>query len=321
MFKSFFGLSKDPFSLNPDPLFLYANDGTRQALAGLVHGILNRRGFVVLTGESGTGKSTLLRAALSRIPKETLASSLIFNPLLSPDDFIEYAMTDFGIENVAANKSKRILQLQEFLLDNHKAGQISLLMVDEAHLLAPALLEEIRLLTNHETSDCKLLQVVLAGHTDLDQTLDRADLRQLKQRIGVRVSLAPLSPSEVGRYMLSRWNKAGGSDLPFEPGAIQEIATASRGVPRLVNSICDNALIAAYGDDQRQITRDTILEVRRSLRLDSTTNGNASSANQDGDLDLMLPSLQPRVQLGGLEFEPEFIERPKTGRSILGLES
>lgn len=298
MFQSFFGLDRDPFSLNPDPSFLYPNRGTRDALAGLVHGILNRKGFVVLTGESGTGKSTLLRAALLQIPREQLCSSLVFNPTMTPDDLLEFAMADFGIEDIAPTKSRRVLQLQQFLFANYQAGQISLLMIDEAHLLTPAVLEEVRLLTNFETAECKLLQVVLAGHSDLDSTLDLAELRQLKQRIAVRIGLRPLSSGEVAAYIKSRWVKAGGGpNHPFTTEAINEIGAASKGIPRLVNSICDNALITAYGSDERQVTAAMIEDVRRELRLDQITPPRtAASASQTA----------PGVGAGGGRINPLF---------------
>lgn len=269
MYESYFGLEKAPFSLSPDPRFLYAAPRTREAFAGVLHGVLDRRGFVVLTGESGTGKSTLLRAVLTEISPDRLASSLIFNPVVKPEEFLELAMLDFGLSNIPDSKPRRLAYFNDFLIENHNKGRINVLFVDEAHTLTPALLEEIRLLTNFESSDTKLLQIVLSGHTELDEMLERFELRQLKQRIAIRANLRPLqSVNEVGSYILHRWRKAGAKgDLPFHPGAIAAIAHFSLGIPRTINSLCDSCLMLAYGTNKRFIDRGMVIEIAFEMRL------------------------------------------------------
>lgn len=269
MYETYFGLEKAPFSLSPDPRFLYAAPRTREAFAGVLHGVLDRRGFVVLTGESGTGKSTLLRAVLTEISPERLASSLIFNPVVKPEEFLELAMLDFGLSNIPESKPRRLAYFNDFLIENHNKGRINVLFVDEAHTLTPALLEEIRLLTNFESSDTKLLQIVLSGHTELDDMLERFELRQLKQRIAIRATLRPLqSVNEVGSYILHRWRKAGAQgNLPFHPGAIAAIAHFSQGIPRTINSLCDSCLMLAYGSNKRFIDRGMVIEIAVEMRL------------------------------------------------------
>jgi len=305
MYESYFGLERAPFTLSPDPRFLYAAPRTREAFAGVLHGVMDRRGFVVLTGESGTGKSTLLRAVLGEIPAGRLASSLIFNPLVKADEFMELAMLDFGLTDIPQSKAQRLARLQEFLLQNHREGRINVLFVDEAHTLTPELLEEVRLLTNFESSDTKLLQIVLSGHTELDEILDRHELRQLKQRIAIRVGLRPLqSPNEVGLYMLHRWRKAGAKgDLAFLPGAISAIAHYSQGIPRTINSLCDNGLLLAFGAGRKAVDRSMVIDIARDLRLQPVPTvpalGAAPQASAIGSRGVALPppAAAPQVTL------------------------
>lgn len=268
MYESFFGLEKSPFSLSPDPRFLYAAPRLGEAFAGLLHGVVNRRGFVVLTGESGTGKSTLLRALLSEIGTRKVATSLIFNPLVKPEEFLELAMLDFGLADLPASKPQRLARFNQFLMDNYNEGITSVLFIDEAHTLTPALLEEVRLLANFETSDAKLLQIVLAGHTELDELLERHELRQLKQRIAVRVSLQPLRPQDVGPYMRYRWRKAGSKkEMAFTKEAIAAVAYFSQGIPRSINALADNALLQIFGAGKSVVDAQVIAETAKDLRL------------------------------------------------------
>jgi general secretion pathway protein A len=268
MYESFFGLEKSPFSLSPDPRFLYAAPRLGEAFAGLLHGIVNRRGFVVLTGESGTGKSTLIRALLSEIGTRKVATSLIFNPMVKAEEFLELAMLDFGLADLPSSKPQRLARLNQFLIDNHNEGVTSVLFVDEAHTLTPALLEEVRLLANFETSDSKLLQIVLAGHTELDETLERHELRQLKQRIAVRVSLQPLRLQDVGPYMRYRWRKAGSKkEMAFTKEAISAIAYFSQGIPRSINALADNALLQIFGAGKSVVDAQVVAETARDLRM------------------------------------------------------
>ena len=299
MYESFFGLEKAPFTLSPDPRFLYSGERARDAFAGLLHGILNQRGFVVMTGESGTGKSTLIRAVLNEIPRERIASSLIFNPVVKPEEFLELALLDFGLNPVPATKPQRLAMLNDFLLQNHREGKISALFVDEAHTLTPELLEEIRLLTNFETAETKLLQIVLAGHTELDEMLDRHDLRQLKQRIAVRINLFPLpSAVEVGRYMQCRWQRAGASqDLPFEDAAITAVARYSGGIPRTINSLCDNTLMVAFASGSTSIPASIVEEIAMELRLVGNNNGKDAKPIEVKANDLQMPNMSSPIAM------------------------
>jgi type II secretory pathway predicted ATPase ExeA len=266
MYEGFFHLRKSPFGMNPDPSCLFMTTSHREALAGLLYAIHKRKGFVVLTGDAGTGKTTLLRALIQSV--ENVKFSLILTPRVNSDEFLELALLDFGVVDVPAAKSKRIAIFQDLLSELNHQGKSPVLMVDEAHTLSPETLEEIRLLTNFETSDTKLLQIVLAGQQDLGATLNRDDLRQLKQRVEVRMDLRPLAASEVGAYIQHRWTHANGSNPPpFTIDAIDLIARASRGIPRLVNSICDNALLLAYASEDLIINTSHISQVLNDLDL------------------------------------------------------
>src|SRR5450759_2733445 len=248
MYEQFFGLERHPFNMTPDPGVLFLTAQHREALAGLTYAILARKGFVVLTGDAGTGKTTLLTRVLQHLPAQRIRSSVILNSTLSPAEFLEMAMLDFGLTDIPQSKAQRIFKLQQFLLSGYAAGQISALVVDEAHKLSPEVLEEIRLLGNFEFSDQKLLQIVLVGQPELAQTLNRPDLRQFKQRIAVRLTISPLSRGEVHGYVEHRWKQAGGATVPFDAEALEGIERWSGGLPRLINAICDNALLAAYGE-------------------------------------------------------------------------
>ena len=201
MYRNFFGLKDPPFSMAPDARVLFKTEQHLESLAGLIYTILNRKGLAVLTGDAGTGKTTLLTRALQNVTAYGVRSSMIFHPTLGVDDFLELVLLDFGITEVPASKAQRLTCLQQFLLTGHEQGKISVLIVDEAHKLSPALLEEIRLLGNFDHAGEKLLQILLIGQSELDDVLERNDLRQLKQRIAVRLSIAPLSHWQVEQYL------------------------------------------------------------------------------------------------------------------------
>jgi general secretion pathway protein A len=268
MYEQHFGLTRNPFSMTPEPALLYMTAGHREALAGLAYAILERKGFVMLTGEAGTGKSTLLARTLQYLPTSRVVSSVILNPTLTEAEFLELAMLDFGFASVPASKAQRLVQLQEFLLRVKQAGKIAALVIDEAHKLAPAVLEEVRLLSNLELPGEKLLQIVLAGQDELLEMLSRTELRQIDQRIAVRLSLSPLVPADIEQYVALRWTKAGAKSLPpFTPDAYQAIAEVSRGIPRLVNAVCDNALMLAFTDKPPVVTGYHVRDAARDLGL------------------------------------------------------
>src|SRR6266849_146298 len=259
MYERFFGLEKCPGKMTPDPAFLFFTSHHREAVAGLAYAIMNRKGFVVLTGEAGTGKTTVLSKVLHLFP-EKIYSSVIFNPTVTPDEFLEMALFDLGISDVPISKAQRIAKLQHFLLEARTAGKLTALVVDEAHKLSKEVLEEIRLLGNFERADEKLLQILLIGQPELSELLEREDLRQFKQRIALRLSIQPLSSDEVEKYLASRWSTAGGkAPQPFSPAAVAHLLTISRGIPRVINTICDNALMLGVCDADRIITADHIL--------------------------------------------------------------
>ncbi|HUQ93580.1 MAG TPA: AAA family ATPase [Bryobacteraceae bacterium] len=268
MYLDFFGLQKQPFAMTPDPAILMLTPKHREALAGLIFAVNSGKGFVALTGDAGTGKTTLLRKMMGSQPPSKLQFSFVLNPTLTTSEFLESVLLDFGFVDIPVSKAQRLVRFQEFLIRSHAEGKISVLVVDEAHKLTPELLEEIRLLTNFETADQKLLQIILAGQSELIDLLNQQDLRQLKQRVAVWLGIAPIDESRVSEYIRIRWRCAGGgSSVPFSPAAAQLIAKWSRGIPRIINAICDNALTNAFGADVQTIDAPEILEVIRDLHL------------------------------------------------------
>jgi general secretion pathway protein A len=264
-----FGLRKNPFSMTPDPAFLFLTEQHREGLVGLTYAILERKGFGVLTGEAGTGKTTLLNRVLQFLPPTRLQFSLILNPTLTPSEFLEMTLLDFGVEDIPSSKAQRLWKLQNLLIQGRDEGKVSALIVDEAHKLSLEVLEEIRLLGNFEGADQKLLQIVLVGQSELDDILNRQDLRQLKQRVAVRLSIGPLAQAEVAQYIRHRWLRAGGDQPPFSAQATNDIAQASRGIPRLINSVCDNALTRVFSEGSSLVEARHVQAAVTALRLNS----------------------------------------------------
>jgi len=269
MYKGFYNLQRNPFEITPDPSFLFPTKRHNEALASLYYGVTAHRGFVVLTGEVGTGKTLILRSLLGLLQRRDVAFALIFNPTLTPLEFMRYIALDFGLPVTGKAKDELIHVLNGFLLQRHQRGLTTILVVDEAHHLSAEILEEIRLLTNLETSQQKLLQIVLAGQPELDQKLDSHELRQLKQRIALRCHLDPLGMNETREYMARRLQIAGApaAGQIFSEPAIEAVFRHSRGIPRLVNTICENALLSGYAKQAATITPDIIDGVARDLRL------------------------------------------------------
>ena len=269
MYKSFYNLQRNPFEITPDPSFLFPTTRHNEALASLYYGVAAHRGFVVLTGEVGTGKTLILRSLLGLLQRRDVAFALIFNPTLSPLEFMRYIAGDFGLPVTGKAKDELIHVLNGFLLQRHQKGLTTILVVDEAHLLSLEILEEIRLLTNLETSQQKLMQIVLAGQPELDQKLDSHELRQLKQRIALRCHLDALSLNETRKYMGRRLQIAGAPAAGeiFSGPAIEAVFRHSRGIPRLVNTVCENALLSGYAKHAATITPEIIDGVARDLRL------------------------------------------------------
>lgn len=268
MYKQFFHLESEPFTINPDPRFLCMMPHTREALACLQHGIASRKGFIVLTGEVGTGKTTLLRHTLNALHRTRIHSAFIFNPRLDIMDFLEFVLADFGLTPVNRSKSGMIIQLNRWLIDRYRDGEICVIVVDEAQNCSWDLLEEIRLLTNLETSSQKLAQIVLSGQPELETRLRQPNVRQLRQRIALWCRTKPLTATQTGEYIAARLRIAGTTTEIFLPDAIQLIHKASHGIPRLINLICENALIFAYVDQLRQVPASVAYAAIQDLNLE-----------------------------------------------------
>jgi general secretion pathway protein A len=274
MYKTFFGLTRNPFEISPDPYFLFATARHNEALASLFHGVLRRKGFMVVTGEVGTGKTLLVRCLLAILHRQEIASANVFNPCLSPMEFLRYITGDLGLKSVNQDKGLLLLELNNYLIARHRKNTTTVLIVDEAQDLAPELLEEIRLLTNLETSQQKLLQIVLVGQPELDQKIDSSELRQLKQRVALRCQLEPLQEHETRSYILRRLQRAGANShatTVFPDETIVAVHRYSKGIPRLINTVCENALIAAYAEKAQAVRLEVIDEVAKDLRLNVLT--------------------------------------------------
>ncbi len=258
MYESFYGLKEKPFNTTPDPKFLFMTPSHREALAHLVFGVHEQRGFLVLTGEVGTGKTTLLNALLRRIDDSTQVA-FIYNSTLSFDETLEYMLKDFGIHDVGSSRVHRLMALNQFLIERRRAGVKSVAIFDEAQNLEPSILEQIRLLSNFETATEKLLQILLVGQPELKNKLQLPELRQLKQRIGLRCSIRPLTAEETAEYIRTRLRIAGTHDLRlFEERAVQRIAQYAGGIPRVINMVCDHCLVSGYALRKRRIDRDIV---------------------------------------------------------------
>ena len=253
MYLNFYGLREVPFGPTPDPRFLFQSVRHREALAQLIYGVQERKGFIVLTGEIGTGKTTLLRTLLERIDRETPVA-YVHNSSLDIDGLLEYVLQDWGVKSTATTAAQRLFELNEFLIDQHRKGTSPILVIDEAQNLTTETLEAVRLLSNFETTQQKLMQIVLVGQPELRDTLNRPELRQLKQRIGLRCHIGPLSPEETRLYIRHRLRVAGANDAGiFTDAAVQRITEYSRGIPRVINIVCDHCLLSGYADSKRRI--------------------------------------------------------------------
>ena len=268
MYRKFFQLQTSPFGTSPDPRFLYMMPHTREALAGLEYGISERKGFTVLTGEVGTGKTTLLRCALSALGQRRVSTSFVFNPLLDPLDFLEFVLTDFGLTPTSRTKSGMLLQLNRWLIERFRMQETCVVVVDEAQNLSWELLEEIRLLTNLESSSEKLLQIVLSGQPELEEKLRHPSVRQLRQRIFLWCRTQPLTEEQTGEYIVERLRIAGTTNTIFSPEATQAIHRYSRGIPRTINLICEHSLILGYVEQMPLIPESLIAHVAADLELD-----------------------------------------------------
>ncbi len=271
MYCEHFGFVRRPFEMTPDPSFLYLGEAHREGLATLVYGVQSGKGFVLLTGEVGTGKTTLLHALLAQL-ESTTSSAFIFNPRLSPLDFFELVFQEYGIDKKCESKAEYLMRFNEFLIERLANNEQTLLIIDEAQNLSPEMLEEIRLLSNLETPTSKLIQIMLVGQPELNEMLSRPDLRQLRQRIALRHHLRPFDSREMADYVKERLAKAGYTGKPiFTRGAIKALYGVSLGTPRIINNVCDAALLRAYAQDRMQIDGKVIRDVAATLALAEPT--------------------------------------------------
>ena len=308
MYRNFFHLEFHPFNNSPDPRFLLKTHHAREVLGALKYGITTRKGFVVITGEPGTGKTTLVRYALSSLDENVL-TSYVFNPLLDILDFLEFVMCDFGVPPTHRTKASMLLQFNRWLVERYIEGKTCVVIIDEAQHLSWELLEEVRLLTNLETSNEKLLQVVLAGQPELEEKLRQTNARQLRQRIALSCRTQPVTLEELAEYIKHRLDisRAPGpetedSALPiFSDEVLATLHEASRGIPRVINLICEHALIYSYADRVREITPATINSVIADLEIDGISH--------------FTPSVDPVVE----QFGGEQMLRTGSGRNLVSI--
>ncbi len=269
MYKAYFGLSENPFNLSPDPEFLYRSPQHEEALASLIYGVRSRKGFIVLSGEVGTGKTTMLECLRDYLDTQRIDFAFIFNSRLTPEQFFEMMAYDFDLQCDRKSKTSVLFALNALLIQQAERGRTCVLIVDEAHNLDWDVLEEIRLLGNLENRGGKLLQIILAGQPELDRKLDAPNLRQLKQRVVLRCSLNPLTPEESTGYIETRLARSGmPNQKVFPPELLEEIYRRSRGIPRVINLLCDNLLVTSFAMEQRSATMEMLDEVCIDLRLE-----------------------------------------------------
>jgi type II secretory pathway predicted ATPase ExeA len=268
MYEKFFELTKAPFSLVSDPDCIYLTTQHADVISGLAFGVLDRKGYLVLTAEAGLGKTTAIRALSQLLSDSNGNMSVILAPTLTGTEFLEMVMLNFGFRDLPPSKALRLKMFEEFLIRSNTQGKVSALVVDEAHQLSPELLEELRLLGNFEAGDRKLLQIVLVGQNQLNDQLDLPQLWQFKQRISIRLSLRPLDRQAVKEYIDFRWAKAGGGkEAPFSSDAVDAISSWSTGIPRLINIICDNALLIAFSQNAESVEAEMVSKACRELGL------------------------------------------------------
>ncbi len=270
MYNAFFGFTETPFSLSPDPAFLYRSPQHEEALANLIYGVQNRKGFIVLTGEVGTGKTTMLECLRDHLEQQYIEFAFIFNSRLTPQQFFEMIAYDLDLRCNKSSKTEVLFALNHMLIQQANEGRTTVLLVDEAHNLEWDVLEEIRLLGNLENPRIgKLLQIILAGQPELERKLDAPDLRQLKQRIVLRCDIKPFDEADAAAYINLRMEKAGMPDQKvFSPALMREIHTRSQGIPRIINALCDNLLLTAFAMEQKVATPAMLDEVCQDMRLD-----------------------------------------------------
>jgi type II secretory pathway predicted ATPase ExeA len=283
MYKNFFGLKENPFNVNPDPRYLFVTKQIEEALSGLMYGVQARKGIITLTGEVGTGKTTLVNRLLDWLRLQQTRTAFLFNSRMNSMQLFDFVLAEFEIQCESRSKSQQIIKLNQWLLERFRSGETTVLVVDEAQNLTFPVLEEIRLLTNLETSTEKLLQIVLSGQPELEEKLKLPQLRQLRQRVTIRCKTGPLTGEQTHHYILERLRIAGAAtngQAIFTPKAIEIIHLRSQGIPRVINLLCEHSLINAYVDHQRSIEPKIVEEVAKEFQLDES--GPVPAANVAG---------------------------------------
>ena len=272
VYRAFFGFKDDPFSLSPDPSFLYRSEQHEEAISNLIYGVQARKGFIVLTGEVGTGKTTMLECLRDYLYQQSTEFAFIFNSRITGQEFLEMVAYDFDLRCDRKSKPEILAALNQMLITQVEKGSTAVLIIDEAQNLDWDVLEEVRLLGNLENRHGKLLQIVLAGQPEFDRKLDAPNLRQLKQRIVLRYNLHPFEQEDTRRYIESRFATAGIiRQTVFSPDVISEIHRKTRGIPRVINAVCDNLLLTAFADASKVATLDMLREVAADMRLGVTS--------------------------------------------------
>jgi len=269
MYNAYFGFQEAPFSLSPDPNFLYRSVQHEEALANLIYGVQSHKGFIVLTGEVGTGKTTLLECLRDFLETRYVEFAFIFNSRITSDQFFEMIAYDLDLRCNRTSKTEVLFALNSLLMQQATEGRTTVIIVDEAHNLSWDVLEEIRMLGNLETRSGKLVQIILAGQPELDRKLEAPDLRQLKQRIVLRCGLQPFDPDETASYVNARLDRAGMPDQKVFPAELlDEIHRRSQGIPRVINAICDNLLLTAFAMEKRVANISMLDEVCQDMRIE-----------------------------------------------------
>jgi general secretion pathway protein A len=271
MYKGFYGLKENPFNVSPDPRYLFLTEQIEETLSSLMYGVQTRKGIITLTGEVGTGKTTLVNRLLDRLRESATKTAFLFNSRMNSAQLFDFVLAEFDIHCESNSKSQQLMKLNQWLLERFRKGETAVLILDEAQNLTFPVLEEIRLLTNLETSTEKLLQIVLSGQPEFEEKLNLPQLRQLRQRIMIRCKTGPLTKDQTHDYILERLKIAGAtpSGQPiFSPAAVDTVHLYSLGIPRVVNLLCEHALINAYVEQQRPIEPKIIEDVAREFQLD-----------------------------------------------------
>jgi general secretion pathway protein A len=287
MYKSFFELKENPFNVNPDPRYLFLTKQIEEALSGLMYGIQTRKGFITLTGEVGTGKTTLVNRLLDWLHLKRTKTAFLFNSRMNSSQLFDFILAEFDIQCDNPSKSQQLMKLNHWLLDRYRAGETAVLIVDEAQNLTFPVLEEIRLLTNLETSTEKLLQIVLSGQPELEDKLKLPQLRQLRQRITLRCRTMPMSNEQTHDYIQERLRIAGApaQSTIFSAKAMDAVHVYSMGIPRVINLLCEHALINSFVDQKQVVEPKVIEDVAREFQLDEVEPiAPPPSARQDGDV-------------------------------------